>query len=107
MESQALEQMLDNVFIQNRMYNTIDKYDLGTTAFYSGKPLDPLPRIEKIGGRDSPSGVLLKPDYLKGAVERFRKPEFDEKNKFHMNYEIVVPGIKKPIINKHILLGDD
>ncbi|MDI3474054.1 MAG: hypothetical protein PWR30_377 [Candidatus Woesearchaeota archaeon] len=45
MESQALEQLLENTFVpkigQDRMYQTIDTYTIGTTVLYSsGKPLD-------------------------------------------------------------------
>jgi hypothetical protein len=46
MASQALEQMLDNTFVpniaQDRIYQTIDTYTLGTTQLYSFDPPKPL-----------------------------------------------------------------
>ena len=65
------------------------------------------PHIEPIGGYDSPYGVVHRPDYLQGAIERLRRPEYDNKHGNHMNYEIKVPGIKKPIVNEHIPMGED
>lgn len=113
MSSQALEQMLDNVLVptigQDRMYQTIDTYTSGTTQLYSfdpPKPLGPLPTIGPIGGPGSPGGILQKPDYLEGGLERYRQPEWDPKNGNHMNYETLIPGIKKPIINIHIPMDD-
>ena len=112
MSDQALEQMLENTFVPNiaqeRMYQTIDMYASGTTALYTPppKPLGPLPTIGPIGGPGSPSGILQKPDYLEGGIERYRRPEWDPKNGNHMNYETLIPGIKKPIINIHIPLDD-
>ncbi len=50
--SQALEQMLDNTFVpnigQDRLYQTIDRYAVGTTALYTPPPkpfglMDPQP----------------------------------------------------------------
>lgn len=45
-----------------------------------------------------------------GLIERYRKPETDEANGFHMNLEYFVPKIskkKRPFINIHIPLNDD
>jgi len=115
MSSQALEQMLENTFVpnitQNRMYQTIDTYVSGTIQLYSfdpPKPLRPLSTIGPIGGPGSPGGILQKPDYLEGGIERYRKPELnhDGSDGTHMNYETLIHGIKKPIINIHIPMDD-
>lgn len=46
MASQVLEQILDNILIpkigQNRMYQTIDIYTVGTTQLYSFDPPKPI-----------------------------------------------------------------
>ncbi len=62
------------------------------------------PKIGRIGGSNSPFGVTDKPDYLNGGTERFRKPEWDSQNGYHINYEITVPGINSPLVNVHIPL---
>ena len=68
----------------------------------SSKPLGQSPTIRPLGGDGSLSAVFQKPDYLEGGIERYRQPEYDNRNGFHMNHETLVPGIKKPIINIHI-----
>ena len=62
------------------------------------------PKIGRIGGPNSPFGIIDRPDYLNGGTERFRKPEWDIHHGDHMNYEIKVPGIKEPLTNVHIPL---
>jgi hypothetical protein len=113
--TQALEQILGNEIVpsmgQDSMYSTIDTYTAGTTALHSfdpPKPLGPLPTIGPIGGVGSPGGILQKPDYLDGGIERYRQPEnnHDGSDGTHMNYETLIPGVKKPIINIHIPTDD-
>ena len=110
MASQALEQMLGNVLVptigQERMYQTIDVYTAGTTALYTPPPKPFEPMIGPIGGPGSPGGILHRPDYLEGGLERYRQPEWDPVHGNHMNYETLIPGIKKPIINIHIPMDD-
>ncbi len=87
---------------------SIDRYGLGTTALYTGKPLDQGPTIAPLGRNPSgPHGVLDRPEYLEGGIERFRKPEWDILNGNHMNYEITIPGSKRPITNVHIPMGEE
>lgn len=101
MASEALEQRVEPAFGfgQHSAYQTLDIYTSGLAQMYTGQM---GPEIKPIGGLGSPFGVLDKPDYLNGGLERFRKPEWDIRNGFHMNYEILIPRIQKPVVNIHI-----
>lgn len=110
MEAAALEQIADSVpkeVQESGAYNTLEIYTSGLTHMYTGpmRPFDPT--IGPIGGPGSPGGVLHKPDYLNGGTERFRQPEWDHLHDNHMNYETLIPGVKKPITNIHIPMDDD
>ena len=102
MASEALEQMVEPAFGcgQDNAYQTLDVYTSGLAQMYTGSM-----EIKPIGGPRSPFGVLDKSDYLSGGIERFRKPEWDARNDFHMNYETLIPGIKAPVVNIHIPMG--
>jgi len=113
MSSQALEQMLSSVprmGQEDRAYQTLDVYTSGLSQMYTG-PMGPPsggpgPEIGPIGGPSSPGGILQRPDYLEGGIERYRQPELNHDNTpgTHMNYETIIPGLNdnRPIINIHI-----
>lgn len=53
----------------------------------------------------SPGCIKDNVDYLgQDAYERYRQPEqnHDDSEGSHMNYETIIPGLKKPIVNIHI-----
>jgi hypothetical protein len=102
MASEALEQIVEFApRMQTGLNRTTDFYMTGIATLYTSNPFGD-PEIKQIGGTNSPYGVIDKPDYLNGGIERFRTPEFDLRHGNHMNYEIVIPGIKEPIIDVHI-----
>ena len=110
MSSQALEKILSSVptIGHGKMYAAIDQYVRGTMHLYSfdpDKPLRPTLILHPLGKLGSAWGVLQKPDYLNGGIKRYRKPEWDHQNGYHMNYETLIPGIKEPITNIHINNG--
>ena len=104
---EALEKMLVNETVSS-MEQSIDLYTAGTVGLYTPRPIDmamnkPMgPGLGALGGLGSPGCVRHEPNYLYGGTERYRKPEFDQKNGYHINYEQTIPGIKKPISNIHI-----
>jgi hypothetical protein len=103
MASQALEQIVEFApRMQTGLNRTIDIYTAGTTALYTPPPKPFGPEIAQIGGLNSPYGVVQQPDYLHGGIDRFRKPEWGPAYGNHMNYEIIIPGIKEPLVNTHI-----
>jgi hypothetical protein len=61
-----------------------------------------IPILKPISEENSPYCVKIEPNYLDGGFERFRKPEFDNRHGYHMNYELGVPGIKESLTNYHI-----
>jgi len=90
---------------------TIEVYVNGVAHMYTGPfygspgvggTFDKGPSLGPIGNSPgSPWGVISRPDYLEGGIERFRAPETDEAHGSHMNYEILLPCIGA-ILNIHI-----
>ena len=95
----------------------LEMYTMGI----NDKPL--MPKFSPIGGLGSGFGVLkdaegksygigrereysLSEEEIARMFERIRKPETDPTHGNHVNYEEIVPGVKKPLVNIHIPLGD-
>jgi hypothetical protein len=84
------------------VYRTVNLEDLSATALYTGAPCG--------GGFRPASSLNLGPGIARrmpeagDMIERIRK---DNDFPSHLNYEYLVPGVKKPLANIHIPLGDD
>ncbi len=102
MASQTLEQMLELVprIKQERKYQTIDVYTPGTTALYSGKPLDP-PGFGKDFGLGT--GYVYDKLTVDGHDLYFRiRADAPHRgmNVYHLNIETIYDnGNRKPIID--------
>jgi hypothetical protein len=108
MVNQNLDQLLaiETQLEQINMCTTVDMYASGTIAWYTPPPKLFEPIITPIGGLGSPGGVLHEPAYLEGGLERYRYPEWDPVHGHHLNYETLIPGIRRPILNIHIPMED-